>query len=147
MVEPVPPVIEGTIFVSANELPPRGGPEYSPMAESKPVAILGGAILVYQGRFEVPRAAAMSHVNRAYAFLRANQLDEAQNEAAAAINIYASDPRPHAALANILLRQSKLTEAKAEFEKTLELAQSDPDTFRNLTVGVRKQLARLSPGK
>jgi len=147
MVEPVPPVIEGTIFVSANELPPRGGPEYSPLAESKPVAILGGAILVYQGRFEVPAAAAMSHVNRAYTFIRTNQLDEARDEAATAINIYPADPRPHAALANVLLRQNKLTEAQAEFEKTLELAQSDPATFRNLTVGVRKQLAGLAPGK
>jgi 4-amino-4-deoxy-L-arabinose transferase-like glycosyltransferase len=147
MVEPVPPVIEGTIFVSANELPPRGGPEYSPMTESKPVAILGGAVLVYQGRFDVPGAAAMSHVNRAYTFLRENQLDEAMDEAAAAINFDPSDPRPHAALANVLLRQSKLTEAKAEFEKTLELAQSDPAGFLVLTVEARKQLARLNPSQ
>jgi 4-amino-4-deoxy-L-arabinose transferase-like glycosyltransferase len=147
MVDPVPPVIEGIIFVSANELPPRGGPEYSPIAESKPVAILGGAVLVYQGRFDVPRAAAMSRVNRAFAFIRLNQLDEAKDNATEAINIYPADPRPHAALANVLVRQNMLTEAKAEFEKALELAQSDPATFLGLTVGVRKHLARINQSK
>jgi tetratricopeptide (TPR) repeat protein len=147
MVDPVPPVIEGTVFVSSNELPPRGGPEYAPMAASKPVALLGGAVFVYQGRFEVPLVSAMSRVNRAYTFIRENQFDRAKDAATEAINIYPTDPRPHVALANVLLRQNLPGEAKTEFEKALELARSDPATFLGLTVAVRKQLARLDPGE
>ena len=143
MVDPVPTVIEGTIFVSANELPPRGGPEYAPMTKSAPITMLGGAVFVYQGRFEIPIAAALSHVNRAAAFVRSNQLDEADAEAKTAIEICPDDPRMHASFANVLARKGRKAEARTEFETALELAKADPTFFLNLTVAVRKQVARL----
>lgn len=143
MMDPLPTVIEGTVFISANELPPRGGPEYAAFARSEPVTMLGGAVFVYQGRFEIPLAASISHINRAAAFVRSNQLDEAEKEAKTAIDIYPNDPRTHASLANVLFRKDRKAEAKAEFETALDLAKADPAFFTNLTVAVRKQLMRL----
>ena len=144
MMDPLPTVIEGTIFVSANELPPRGGPEHESFVRSVPIKMLGGAVFVYQGRFEIPIAAAISHVNRAAAFARSNQLDEAAAEARSAIKISPADPRTHASLANILFLNGQNAEAQAEFETALDLAKADPAFFTNLTVAVRKQLARLN---
>src|SRR6185436_10616489 len=85
--EPVPPVIEGTVFVSVNELPPRGADEYVPIANAKPIDFIGGNIFVYRGRFEIPLASAMSHSYRSGQFLRLNRVDEAVQEGRLSINL------------------------------------------------------------
>src|SRR5437016_2818834 len=54
LVDLVPAVIEGTVLISAWELPPWGGAEYAPLAGTQPIDVLGGGILVFRGRFEVP---------------------------------------------------------------------------------------------
>jgi hypothetical protein len=52
----VPPIIEGTVFVSVNELPPRAGDEYVPITQSPPIALLGeifssiAAVLKFRSR-------------------------------------------------------------------------------------------------
>ncbi len=43
---------------------PRGN-EYLPVIRNEPIANIGGSILVYRGRFEVPLVAALSHYGRA----------------------------------------------------------------------------------
>ena len=78
--ELVPPVIEGTVLVSVNELPPRGGNEYVPIAQTAPIAFIGGNIFVCRGRFEIPLASAISHRYRAGEFLRSNRVDEARTK-------------------------------------------------------------------
>src|SRR5207248_736182 len=65
LVDIVPPVIEGTVLISSWELPPWGGAEYAPMAQATPVDVLGGSILVFRGRFEVPLVTALSYAARA----------------------------------------------------------------------------------
>jgi MFS family permease len=58
LVEPIPRVLRGTVFVSATVLRPRGGAEYDPITRHQPAAILGGSIFVYRGEFDVPELAA-----------------------------------------------------------------------------------------
>jgi Flp pilus assembly protein TadD len=108
---------------------------------AEPVNLLGGVVFVYKGRFEIPALAAMSHVNRAFASIRSNHLDEAEQEAKTAIGLCSDDPRPFAALANVLARKNQKEDARRNFEKALELAATEPAIFLNLTVAIRKQLA------
>jgi hypothetical protein len=140
----VPPVIEGTVLISVANLPPRGGKEYLPIAESQPVAQIGGSIFVYRGRFEIPLAAALSHAARAMHLVRLNRIEEALRDADAAIKLAPEDPRPHLALGSALLRAEKINEARSEFEAVIETAKSNPALFRNAENSARRELERLN---
>ena len=142
VIEPVPPVIEGTVLVSVNELPPRGAGEYAPVARAEPVAFIGGNTLVYRGRFEVPLAAAMSHAYRAGQFLRAGGVAEAVAEGRRAVELGGGDPRTHLALGLALARAGQREGAREEFEAAVALAVADP-VFRNAEVRARQELERL----
>jgi hypothetical protein len=142
LIEPVPPVIEGTVLVSVNELPPRGTNEYVPIAQSEPIAQIGGNIFVYRGRFEIPLGAAISHTYRVGQLLRLNRVDEAVAEGREAIGIAPGDPRTHLSLGLALVRAGQKDEARQEFEQTIELTKSSP-VFRNVEVRAQQELRRL----
>jgi 4-amino-4-deoxy-L-arabinose transferase-like glycosyltransferase len=143
ILDPVPPIIEGTIFVSVNELPPRGGDEFVPITQSAPIDQIGGNIFVYRGRFEIPIAAAMSHAYRAGQFLRSNRVEEAVVEGRTAVELGVNDPRTHLALGLALARNEQKDEARREFETVIELATPNP-VFRNAEVRARQELSRLN---
>lgn len=142
VIEPVPPVIEGTVLISNSELPPRGGGEYLPIAQTEPIALLGGNTFVYRGRFEIPLAAAMSRAYRSGQFLHAGEIREAVAEGRLAVELAPEDPRPHLALGLALLRAGQTDEARKELAKTAELAKTNP-AFRNAEVRARLELERL----
>ncbi len=143
VIEPVPPVIEGTIFVSVSELPPRGGNEYLPITQSEPVAFIGGNTVVYSGRFEVPLASAISRAHRSGQFLRANRMDDAVFEGRTAVELGPEDPRTHLALGLALVRAEQKEEGRRELERVVELAKPDP-RFRNQESRAQTQLDRLN---
>lgn len=93
VVNPVPPVIDGLVLLSATTLPPRGGPEYAPIVSTEPVTILGGSVLVYHGTFRVPLLAALSHATRARQFIQLGRPREALGEATLAMQLAPNDPR------------------------------------------------------
>ena len=140
--EPVPPVIEGTVFVSVNELPPRGGDEYVPIAQTAPIGFIGGNIFVYRGRFEIPLASAISRSYRVGQFLRLNRVDEAVKEGQMAVDLAPADSRTHLSLALALVRAGKIDEARRELGKTIELAKPNP-VFRNIEVRAQQEVERL----
>ncbi len=141
--EPVPPVIEGTVFISVNELPPRGGDEYVPIAQSAPIAQIGGNIFVYRGRFEIPLAAAISHTYRVGQFLRLNCVDEALAEGRTAVELAPADPRTHLSLGLALIRAGQKDAARRELETAIELAKPNP-VFRNAEVRAQQEIERLN---
>jgi hypothetical protein len=142
--DPVPPVIEGTILVSAANLPPRGGNEYVPMTLQKPIARIGGSIFVYRGRFEVRLAAAISHAQRADRLLRENRVAEAVAEARLAVELADHDPRPHLSLGLALLSAGNRPEASLEFAAVLETARANLPLFRNLDARARLELQKMA---
>ena len=143
LIDPVPPVIEGTVLLSVFELPPRGGDEYVPITKSEPIAFIGGNMFVYRGRFEVPIAAAMSRVHRSDYFRRAGQFEDAIAEAREALVLAPNDCRSHLALGLSLSRSGRNEEARVELEKAAELARTDP-RFRNQEVSALKALERIN---
>ena len=107
-IEPLPPVIEGTVLLSTEVLPPKnaifGNPvfEYEGIVKTKPVAILGGSILVYRGRFEIPLAAALTYRERGRQYRRLKRFDEAIADGRKAVELAPNDPRTHLFLGNAL---------------------------------------------
>jgi hypothetical protein len=140
-IDPVPPVIEGTVFVGHRELPPQSGIEYLPISRSEPIAFIGGTTYVYRGRFEIPLAAAISRFHRANAFLRVGDLDQAMAESRQAVELAPDDPRPHLVLGMALIRAQTAEEGRSELELAAALAAKDP-TFRNFEVRARQELSR-----
>lgn len=138
----IPSVIQGTVLVSVSNLPPRGGDEYVPIAQSEPIAQIGGTIFVYRGRFEIPLAAALRHTTRT-ALLYLSRLEEALADARAAVELAPYDARTHLALGLSLLRAGKTDEARREFEAVIETAKSNPALFRNAEVRARQEIERL----
>ena len=141
-IEPTPNVIEGTVLLSITTLPPRGGAEYLPIAQSQPIAQIGGSIFVYRGRFEIPLAAALSHATRADQFVRLNRLEEAIADGRKAVELAPDDSRTHLSLGIALARAGQKDEARREFETAIELAKST-SVFRNAEVRARQELEKL----
>ena len=126
IVEPVPPVVEGTMFVSVASFPPLGGNEYEPILKTAPVAQIGGSIFVYRGRFEVPLVAALSYAGRADQLIELNRLDEALADGQKAVELAPDDPRPHLALATAFSKNNRADEARRELETSIKLADANP---------------------
>lgn len=139
--EAVPTVIEGTVLVSSRDLPPRTSDEYVPIAKNEPIAQIGGGVFVYQGRFEIPLAAALSRVRRSAQFLGLKQIEEALNEAKQAVEIAPEDPRTHLALGLAMVKNGQKPEARQAFEKVLET--SNKPIFRNEEVRAKQEIERL----
>lgn len=128
IIEPLPPVIEGTVFLSSAVLPPSSE-VFETIAKTKPVTILGGSVLVYQGRFEIPLASALSYIGRGNQYIRFKRFDEAIADGRKAIELAPDDPRTHLYMGNALAAAGENDEARREFEQTLILAQSNPDLY------------------
>lgn len=141
--EIVPPVVEGTVLVSVNNLPPKGGAEYAVFTNAEPVAQIGGTIFVYRGRFDMRVASALSRVIRASQFLRLKRFDEAIAEGRAAVEIAPEDARTHLSLAFAFLRAVRQAEARSEFEAVIEASKTSPTQFRTQEVIARRELELL----
>lgn len=128
-IDVVPEIVEGTILIGAT---PMAGVYYGPgelnpydqFLRARPVANLGGGILVYKGRFDLRIASQWSHLNRAWQLLGAHQLDQAIAEARIAV---ARAPRmvyAHYTLAYLAMEAGKKQEALQEYKIALALARS-----------------------
>lgn len=99
LVDAAPPVIQGTVLLSATVLPPRGGPEYAPITATEPIAVLGGSVLVYRGTFHVPLLSSITHSTRALQLVRMGRIEEGLQHAQIAGQLAPNDPRAQRALA------------------------------------------------
>ena len=142
-IDAVPPVIEGVVVLSVNELPTQAGDEYVPIAKSEPIAFIGANTYVYRGRFEVPLVAAISRVHRSNHFMRVNDIDQSISEARQAVELGPNDPRTHLALGLSLARGGQKEVARNELNKAAELAKDDA-RFRNQEVRANQELERLN---
>jgi hypothetical protein len=149
LIEPTPPVIEGTILLSVWTLPPMSGAilprgnEYLPVIESEPIALIGGSILVYRGRFEVPLVAALSHYGRARQLIDLKRFEEAAVDGAKAVELVPDDPNAHYVLGLALVRSGRRDEARSEFEAAVRLAAVNPTMFWRVEMDSKGELRQL----
>ncbi len=148
-IEPLPPVIEGTVFLSTELLPPKntvwGHPvfEYDAIVKTEPVAILGGTIFVYKGRFEIPLAAALTYRARGIQYRRLSRIDEAIADGRKAVELAPGDPLIRLFLGVTLSRAGKNDEARQELEATVSLAESNLALFRGAQESAQAELRKL----
>jgi 4-amino-4-deoxy-L-arabinose transferase-like glycosyltransferase len=142
--DPVPPVIEGTIFVSTTAVTPRFGNTFEAFRGVEPIDLIGGSVFVFKGQFDVRLAAALSHATRAQLLLDRNQPEVGLAEARQAVSLGPEDPRNHLALALALKSTGKTDEARDELNKTIQITESDPAAWRREKNRAEKEFQKLT---
>jgi hypothetical protein len=145
---PVPPVIDGPVLISAGDLtgfelgsnvlnPYRG------FQQLKPVTSIQDGVLVYEGRFAVPLASALSHVQESQLLLKQKNVAGAVAEAQQAVAVAPDDLEPEIALGDALEAAGRGDEAKAAYEHALKIVKTmEPEAQEVWGPRVQKMLER-----
>jgi tetratricopeptide (TPR) repeat protein len=147
----VPASIDGPVLISASNL---SGVEFGPGSLDpygqfkllKPTAVIDHGVFVFDGKFEMPLAAAISKVQKAQNLAQAKQLDQALQEVQAAVALAPDSIRTQMALGDILLEMGQPQRARASYQKALELAQTIEPEFQIRSVSsIEARLESTSP--
>jgi len=133
--DPIPPVIEGTVLVSATEMSGQAwGPAelnpYEPFRTARPVDCVAGSILVFQGRFSVPLASALSRLPRVVALGNQGNFDGAMAEAHEAEPLAPNSVDVQFVIGQLLKAAGRTAEARQTFAQALHLAQTIYPTWQ-----------------
>ncbi|HET6977096.1 MAG TPA: glycosyltransferase family 39 protein, partial [Pyrinomonadaceae bacterium] len=131
----VPTTIDGPVLISASNL---SGVEFGPGSLDpygqfkllKPTAVIDRGVFVFDGKFEMPLAAAISKVQKAQNLAQAKQLEQALQEAQAAVALAPDSIQTQLALGDILLEMGQPQQARAAYEKALGLAKTIEPEFQ-----------------
>lgn len=143
----VPASIDGPVLISASNL---SGFEFGPgplnpyeqFKSLRPTAIVGGGVFVFDGRFEVPLASALSRVQKANNLLADGQVEQALSEAQAALALAPEAVQTRLMLGDALAASKRPEEARAEYEKALSLAKTIEPEFQVRSVpDIERKLA------
>jgi hypothetical protein len=130
-----PPAIDGTVLVSAGDLsgfefgPAELNP-YEQFKSLKPVAVIDYGVFVYEGHFEIPLAASISHSQKAGWLLEDHQLPDALAEAQQALRFAPDAVKPNALMGDILSEMNKPEEARPFYQKALTQAKTVAPEFQ-----------------
>ena len=131
----VPNTINGPVLISASNL---SGVEFGPGSLDpygqfkllKPTAVIDHGVFVFDGKFDMPLAAAISKVQKARNLAHEKQLEQALHEATAAVALAPDSIQTQLALGDILLEMGQPQQARASYEKALELAKTIEPEFQ-----------------
>lgn len=130
-----PPAIGGPVLISAGDLSgfEFGGPALNPYEQFRqiqPAAVIDYAVFVFEGHFEIPKAAAISHMHKARDLLAAKQLPEALAESQQAVALAPDAVGPNAVLGDVLTALQRPQEARQAYQKALTLAKTIAPEFQ-----------------
>ena len=149
----VPNSINGPVLISASNL---SGLEFGPgpldpygqFKLLKPTAVIDRGVFVFDGKFDMPLAAALSKVQKAQNLARAKQLEQALQEAQAAVALAPDSIQTQLALGDILLEMGQPQQARAIFEKALALARTIEPEFQIRSVpGIEERLKSVASAR
>jgi tetratricopeptide (TPR) repeat protein len=144
-----PPAVDGPVLISAGDL---SGFEYGPGALNpyaqfqnlKPTVVIDYGVFVFDGHFEIPLAAAKSHIQTARGLMEAKQFDAALLEAQQAVALAPNNAEAKAVLGDVLTELKRPEDARAAYRKALELAETvEPEFQTGLAEGMKQKLAKL----
>jgi tetratricopeptide (TPR) repeat protein len=145
----VPNTIDGPVLISAGNLSsvefgPGSLDPYGQFQSLTPTAVIDHAVFVFDGRFDVALAAAISKVQKAQNLATAKQLDEALQQAQAAVALAPDSIQTQLALGDILRDLGQPQQARASYERALELAKSIEPEFQVRSIpGIEQRLQSL----
>ena len=139
-----PPVIEGTVLVSATEMSGQAwGPgelnPYDQFRTARPVDCLAGSILVYPGRFQVPLASALSRLWKVVALARQGDYEGALAGARAAEVLAPRSVDVQFVLGRVLKAVGREEESSRAFENALHLARTVHPASQEYWVSIIEQ--------
>ncbi len=143
-----PPAVDGIILISAGDLSGfefGAGPlnPYEQFKSLRPTAVIDYGVFVYEGHFEIPLAASISHAQKAQWLLDGQRLPEALAEAQQAEALAPDAVNPNALLGDIYTALHRPDEARASYQKALTLAKTVEPAFQVGWVdGLEKKLGR-----
>ena len=131
----VPTSITGPVLISASNL---SGVEFGPGSLDpygqfkllEPTAVIDRGVFVFDGKFDLPLAAAIRKVQNAQNLTQAKQLDQALQEAKAAVELAPDSVNTQLVLGDILLEMGQPQQARVCYEKALELAKTIEPEFQ-----------------
>ncbi|MGZ4789772.1 MAG: glycosyltransferase family 39 protein [Terriglobales bacterium] len=144
-----PPSIDGTLLISAGDL---SGFEfgagalnpYEQFKSLKPVGMIDYGVFVYQGHFDIPLAASISHSQRAEWLRDEKKFPEALAEAQEAVRLAPDAVKPNAQMGDILTDLNRAEEARPYYEKALHSAKTIESEFQvGWVEGLQKKVANL----
>ena len=149
----VPATIDGPVLISSSNL---SGLEFGPgslnpylqFKQLKPTAVIDRGVFVFDGKFDVPLASAISKVQKAGNLAQAKQLDEALQEAQAAVALAPDSIHTQLALGDILLELGQPQQARASYEKAFALAQTIEPEFQIRSIAnIEEKLKSVASAK
>jgi len=131
----VPTSIDGPVLISASNL---SGVEFGPGSLDpygqfkllKPTAVIDQGVFVFDGRFDMPLAAAISKVQKARNLAEAKQLDQALEEAQAAVALAPESIQTQLALGDMFRAMGQPEQARSIYQKALTLAKTIEPEFQ-----------------
>jgi 4-amino-4-deoxy-L-arabinose transferase-like glycosyltransferase len=134
-----PTSIDGPVLVSASvlsgfEFGPGALNPYEQFKHLTPAASIDGGVFVFNGHFEIPLAAALTHVQRAELLLKQNQLPQALTEAQQALALAPDSARTNLTMGEVLDASNQRTEARPYYERALQIAQTVEPRFQESTL-------------
>jgi hypothetical protein len=144
----VPAAIDGPVLMSASVLSGFGfGPPplnaYEQFKDMEPVDVIDYGVFVFRGRFAIPLAAALGHVQKAEALLAAKDPQGALVEARQAEELAPDSATVIAMLGRAADANGEREAAIGQYQKALRSAESvHPEFQQALIAELRRQLAR-----
>jgi 4-amino-4-deoxy-L-arabinose transferase-like glycosyltransferase len=142
-----PAAIDGTVLISAGDLSGfefGAGPlnPYEQFKFLRPTAVIDYGVFVFDGHFEIPLAASISHAQKAQSLLDSQRLPEALAEAQQAVALAPDSVKPNALLGDVFTAMQRPDEARASYQKALSLAKTVEPGFQVGWVdGLEKKLS------
>jgi hypothetical protein len=123
----IPARISGVVLVGAQDASGAlwGVDDLNPyrqFQQGKPDAMIASAVLVFRGEYDVPLAAAQSHISQISMLLRQGMTGRAVEEAQAAVALVPDNASLKARLGGTLLKVHRDQEAKQAFAEAMQLA-------------------------
>lgn len=149
----VPRTIDGPVLISAGNLSgfefgPGPLDPYGQFRSLKPTAVIDHSVFVFDGKFDLPLAAAISKVQKAQNLAQAKELDQALQEAEAAVALSPDSVQTQLALGDILREMGQLQQARTSYEKALNLAKTIEPEFQTRSIpDIERRLQSLASAK
>jgi tetratricopeptide (TPR) repeat protein len=130
-----PAAVDGPVLISAGvlsgfEFGPGALNPYEQFKHLRPDAVIDYAVFVFNGRFEIPLAAAIGHSQQAQFLFKDNRLVEALAEAEQAVALAPHAVKPNVQAGDILVALHRPDEARPYYEKALTSAKTIEPTFQ-----------------
>jgi 4-amino-4-deoxy-L-arabinose transferase-like glycosyltransferase len=140
----LPPVIDGPVLMSASvlsgfEFGPGALNPYEQFKRVKPVAVIDYGVFVFDGQFEIPLAAALSHTQKAGIWLERKRYPEALAEARQAESLAPDSALVNDTLGKALDANGRGEEARTYYAKALGLARSVEPRFQQARLRALEQ--------